>query len=327
MIIITGAAGFIASCLVSKLNAHSYTNLILVDDFSREEREKNYADKEYIELVDREDFFSWFLQNTNSIDFIFHLGAKTDTTESDKSILDKYNTHFSEKIFHFCCKYKIPLIYASSAATYGGGEFGYSDNHDLIEKLQPLNLYGESKHNFDKWVLKAKQQPPFWAGFKFFNVYGPNEYHKGRMASVILHTYKQIRETDKMKLFSSHKEGVADGMQMRDFVYVKDVVDVLFFFMIKFFIEKQEGINAIYNLGTGKADSFLNLVKSTFKAMEKEENIEFVDTPEDIRDKYQYFTQADISKLRNAGYDKPFAELEEGVSDYVENYIDENRYM
>ena len=218
------------------------------------------------------------------------------------------------------CLYGIPLIYASSAATYGMGEQGYSDNHKIIEKLKPLNPYGVSKNEFDKWALKQSDKPYFWAGIKFFNVYGPNEYHKSRMASVIFHAYNQIKQTGKLKLFKSHNPDYKDGEQKRDFIYVKDAVDVLFFMMLQ---RKNTGI---FNLGTGKARTFYELAISCFNAMKIKPDIEFIDTPEDIRDKYQYFTQADMSKLKQIGYDKEFYSLENGIDDYVNNYLKRNRY-
>jgi ADP-L-glycero-D-manno-heptose 6-epimerase len=207
------------------------------------------------------------------------------------------------------------MIYASSAATYGAGELGYDDDESVIPRLKPLNPYGESKNEFDKWVLLQEKKPFYWAGLKFFNVYGPNEYHKGRMASVVFHAYSQIKETGGMKLFRSHKPGVADGEQMRDFIYVKDICKVVLFLM-----ERRE-VSGIFNLRTGKAETFLELVRQTFKAMGLKENISFIDTPADIRDKYQYFTEANMNKLREAGYRDPFMSLAEGVPDYVRNYL------
>jgi ADP-L-glycero-D-manno-heptose 6-epimerase len=254
------------------------------------------------------------------VDFIYHIGARTDTTEFDKSIFDELNVNFSIDVWKACVKFNIPLVYASSAATYGLGEFGYKDDHDTISRLKPLNPYGDSKNDFDKWVLKQNAFPPFWAGLKFFNVYGPNEYHKGRMASVIMHAFNQIKETGGMKLFRSHNSNYTDGGQLRDFVYVKDVVEVCLFLM-----EKTPS-SGIYNLGSGVARTFLDLAENTFLNLGKEENITFVDTPIDIRDKYQYFTEADMSKLIQGGYDKKFHSLEEGVSDYVTNYLRHNEY-
>jgi ADP-L-glycero-D-manno-heptose 6-epimerase len=217
-------------------------------------------------------------------------------------------------------EYGIPLVYASSAATYGLGENGYSDDHEIIEKLKPLNPYGESKNEFDKWAVGQERKPYFWAGLKFFNVYGPNEYHKGRMASVIFHAFNQIEESGGVKLFRSHNPEYLDGEQLRDFIYVKDVVDVCLFLMLN------RDHSGLYNLGTGKARTFLDLAKATFRALGKEPSIEFIDTPADIRDKYQYFTEADMGKLRSIGYDRPFTSLEDGVKDYVQNYLRSKAY-
>jgi ADP-L-glycero-D-manno-heptose 6-epimerase len=315
MIIVTGAAGFIASFLVGYLNEKGRSDLILVDDFSRVDKLPNLVDKKYIEKIDRIDFPNWLRNNQEKIDIVFHLGARTDTTEMSVELFNELNLNYSKEIWSICTEKHIPLVYASSAATYGGGEFGYDDNHEKIPKLKPLNPYGESKNDFDKWVLTQIQRPPFWAGLKFFNVYGPNEYHKGRMASVILHTFKQIKENGIMKLFRSHNPNFTDGGQLRDFVYVKDVASVCEYLMN----EKPE--SAIYNLGSGKARTFLDLATLTFKALNLEPKIEFIDTPIDIRDNYQYFTEANMSKLINSGYSKPFYSLEEGVADYVKNFL------
>lgn len=315
MIVVTGAAGFIASCLVAKLNEEGYNDLVLVDDFSRENRKVNYEGKKYTQLVDRENFIDWLRANENQVQFIFHLGARTDTTEFDQAIFDKLNLNYTKDIWNACIEFGLPLVYASSAATYGEGELGYDDRHDIVDSLKPLNPYGESKNEFDKWALKQEKQPFFWAGLKFFNVYGPNEYHKGRMASVVFHAFNQIEKTNAMKLFRSHRDDYENGHQQRDFVYVKDVVNVCMFHMES---RKHSGL---YNLGTGKARTFLDLVKATFKALGQPEDISFIDTPADIRDKYQYFTEANMQKLIDAGYDTPFTELEDGVKDYVQNYL------
>jgi ADP-L-glycero-D-manno-heptose 6-epimerase len=224
-------------------------------------------------------------------------------------------------MWELCVESQIPLVYASSAATYGLGEFGYEDNHEVIEKLKPLNPYGDSKNDFDKWALKQENSPPFWAGLKFFNVYGPNEYHKGRMASVIMHAFKQINETKAMKLFASHNPDFKDGEQLRDFVYVKDVVSVCLY------LQKNRPENGLYNLGTGTARTFNDLVIGTFKALGIEPSIAYIPTPEDIRDKYQYFTEAKMDKLIKSGYSKKFYTLEEGVEDYVKNYLVPNKYL
>ena len=320
MIIVTGAAGFIGSCLVSKLNNEGIKNIVIVDDFTNPEKNKNLNNKIVNEKLDRNIFFNRLENSHQDVEFIFHIGARTDTTEFDKSIFDRLNLNYSKNMWEACTKYKIPLIYASSAATYGMGELDYNDDHEIIEKLKPLNPYGESKNDFDKWVLKQKKQPPLWAGMKFFNVYGPNEFHKSRMASVIFHAFNQINATNKVKLFKSHNQDFEDGKQLRDFVYVKDVVDVLYYLMTQ---QKHSGI---YNLGTGKARSFLDLAKATFSSMRKQENIEFIDTPIDIRDKYQYFTEANMKKLRKAGYAKPFHSLEKGIEEYVRGYLLPKKY-
>jgi ADP-L-glycero-D-manno-heptose 6-epimerase len=320
MIVITGAAGFIGSNMVSKLNAEGYNDLILVDDFTNVNKNKNLENKNFSEKIDRELFFEWCEKNSQSIDFIYHLGARTDTTEFNKEVFDKLNLNYSKKVWEIASHANIPLIYASSAATYGDGRLGYDDNHELVEKLKPLNPYGDSKNDFDKWILKQSYQPPFWAGVKFFNVYGPNEFHKGRMASVIFHAYKQINETGKMKLFRSHVPDFKDGEQKRDFIYVKDAVDVLFFML------ESQIKSGIYNLGTGKSRSFIDLVRATFGAMGIKENIEFIDIPEDIRDKYQYFTEANMAKLGEAGYFIPFSSLEQGIDDYVKFFLINSRY-
>jgi ADP-L-glycero-D-manno-heptose 6-epimerase len=311
MIVITGAAGFIAGNFIDKLNREGYFDLILVDDFSRPSRERNYINYRYTSLLEREIFPGWLRDNHKLVQFVFHIGARTDTAEFDTDLLEHLNTAYSKKVWSICTEFGIPLIYASSAATYGSGELGYDDDHSIIPRLEPLNPYGVSKNEFDKWVLKQKTSPSFWAGLKFFNVYGPGEYHKGRMASVVFHAYKQIKESGRMKLFRSHKPGYGDGEQKRDFIYVKDICEVMFFFMIT---RKNSGI---YNLGTGRAETFLELLTQTFKAMKVEPSIDFIDTPEDIRDKYQYFTEAKMDKLRAAGYLQPFKPLSVGVPEYI----------
>ncbi len=320
MIVVTGAAGFISSCLVKTLNEQGFKDIVIVDDFSRADKIKNIEGKDYKLKVHRNEFFTWFMMHKSDIKFVFHLGARTDTTEFNKSIFDELNLNYSKKVWELCTEYSVPMVYASSAATYGMGEFGFDDNHDIIPNLKPLNPYGESKNDFDNWVLQQTKTPPFWAGLKFFNVYGPNEFHKARMASVIFHAHKQIVETGKVKLFRSHNPNYRDGEQLRDFIYVKDLTNVCLFLMHN---QKQSGI---YNLGTGKARSFLDLAKATFTAMGKEADIYFVDTPIDIRDKYQYFTEANMKKLFSIGYDKEFYSLEDGIKDYVQNYLMEKTY-
>ncbi len=319
MIVVTGAAGFIGSCLVKRLNEDRFFDLVLVDDFSREDKLKNLEDKVYKEKVHRDNFFEWLDRNENQVQFIFHLGARTDTTEFDVEVFNKLNLEYSKTVWKKCVEYGLPLVYASSAATYGLGESGYRDDESLLNTLKPLNPYGDSKNEFDKWAIQQEEKPYFWAGLKFFNVYGPNEYHKGRMASVIFHGFRQIRDTGKMKLFRSHNPDYPDGGQKRDFVYVKDVTEVCYWLMHH---RKNSGI---YNLGSGTARTFLDLAHATFKAMNLEPEIEFIDTPADIRDKYQYFTEADMSKLKGIGYPHPFTSLEDGVKDYVQGYLESGK--
>ena len=320
MIIVTGAAGFIGSCLVSKLNQEGFLDIVIVDDFSDSTKMKNLEGKKYSQKVHRDDFINWLKDNQRLVQIVFHIGARTDTTEFNKEIFDKLNLNYTKDIWNVCVEFGLPFVYASSAATYGLGEFGYEDNHEIIEKLKPLNPYGDSKNDFDKWAIKQEKKPYFWVGLKFFNVYGPNEYHKGRMASVIFHAYNQIKEKGEVKLFRSHNPDYKDGEQLRDFVYVKDLVEVCYFLLHH---RKDSGI---YNLGSGKARTFLDLVKNTFSAVHKEPKINFIDTPIDIRDKYQYFTEANMTKLKSIGYPHPFHTLEEGVKDYVQNYLEGNKY-
>lgn len=319
-IVITGAAGFIGSCLAGFLNEKGYTNLILVDEFQRPDKTPNLEEKQFALKVDREEFFSWLHDHKPGIDFIFHIGARTDTTEFNYAVHEHLNVEYSKKIWEYCAVHNVPLVYASSAATYGAGELGYNDDHSVIPMLKPLNPYGVSKNEFDKWALEQQQYPPFWAGLKFFNVYGPNEYHKGRMASVIWHSFNQIRKNGGVNLFRSHRPDFRDGEQLRDFIYVKDVLNVCYWLM------EQQPASAIYNLGTGSARSFNDLVGATYAGLDMSPIIRYIDMPEDIRDKYQYFTEAGMDKLKQAGYTADFYSLEEGVNDYVRNYLAQGKY-
>ncbi len=320
MIVVTGAAGFIGSALIARLNAANFNDIVAVDDFGRTDKAPNLAGKRLLARVEREVFFDWLDAHHAQTEFIFHLGARTDTTEFDVSVFDHLNLGYSQRVWRACCAYQLPLVYASSAATYGLGEHGYADRHDVVAHLCPLNPYGDSKNDFDRWALAQTEQPFFWAGLKFFNVYGPNEYHKGRMASVILHAFRQIGQTGQMQLFRSHHPDYRDGEQQRDFIYVKDVVDIAYFLM------HHRRDSGLYNVGTGAARTFLDLVRATFRAMERLERISFVDTPADIRDKYQYFTEAPMEKLRSIGYTAPFHTLEAGVKDYVTSYLNKGEY-
>jgi len=360
-IVVTGAAGFIGSCLAGYLNAAGYPNLILVDDFSRADKEPNLAGKKYAAKIEREIFFEWIQKENPEIGFIYHIGARTDTTEFDYSIHEHLNVEYSKKIWNHCAQNQVPLVYASSAATYGAGELGYEDSNEIIEHLKPLNPYGLSKNEFDKWVLRQAQDdkklrqaqddkklrqaprtrslreaqddisanskvPPMWAGLKFFNVYGPNEYHKGRMASVIFHAYNQVIEKGVVKLFRSHKKGFRDGEQLRDFIYVKDVLKICSWFLECFKRDPRSTKSGIYNVGTGVARTFNDLVTTTFKGIDRVPVIQYIDMPGDIRDTYQYYTKAEMKKIRAAGYNDKMFTLEEGVDDYVRNYLSQKKY-
>ena len=317
MIVVTGAAGFIGSQLVSRLNHEGFLDIVLVDDFTNREKKKNYSNLKFTKKVDRKEFVKWLKKNEKQVQFVFHLGARTDTAETNVELFNELNLDYSKEVWRLCVEYGLALVYASSAATYGDGTNGYSDSHEVVKDLKPLNPYGDSKNDFDKWALEQEHKPYFWAGLKFFNVYGPGEGHKNRMASVVLHTFRQVNETGGMKLFRSHNPEFKDGEQTRDFVYVKDVCKVCYHMMIN----RITTPSGLYNLGSGLGRTFRDLVTSTFKSMGLEPRISFIDTPEDIRDNYQYFTEADLNKLRSAGYNEEFTSLEDGIEDYMSNYL------
>jgi ADP-L-glycero-D-manno-heptose 6-epimerase len=324
VIAVTGSAGFIGSYLAGYLNRKGYDNLVLVDAFDDAEKEANYSAKKIAARVERGEFFDRIRSGQLPVDFVFHLGARTDTTEFDYAVHERWNVEYSKKVWACCAEKNIPLVYASSAATYGAGEEGYSDDHSLPGRLVPLNPYGISKNEFDKWALKQDKRPPFWAGLKFFNVYGPNEYHKQRMASVVFHAFNQIRQSGQVKLFRSHNPQYRDGEQLRDFIYVHDVARIMFWMMEQ--LDKKPIASGLYNVGTGQARTFRDLVTVLFQAMNLPVNIAYIDTPMDIRKKYQYFTEADMHKLRDAGYSTPFFSLEEGVMDYAQHFLIDHRY-
>jgi ADP-L-glycero-D-manno-heptose 6-epimerase len=327
MILLTGAAGFIGSCMVQYLNEQGLNNIVLVDKFCEKEKEKNWKHKKFMHLVDRELLLDWLDENKPNISFVIHLGARTDTTEFDYNIHKELNVEYSEDVWNYCTAFNIPLIYASSAATYGNGELGYDDDDTMLGDLKPLNPYGVSKNEFDKWAIHQLNTPPVWAGLKFFNVYGPNEYHKERMASVIFHAFKQIETKGCVKLFKSYKDEFKDGEQLRDFIYVKDIVKVIWWIYTAMNTNRwPKEKNGIYNVGTGKARTFNDLVKATFAALEKQPEINYIEMPADIVDTYQYFTEASMMKLKHAGYEDAFTSLEEGVGDYVRNYLAKKEY-
>jgi ADP-L-glycero-D-manno-heptose 6-epimerase len=321
-LVVTGTAGFIGSVFVQYFNEQGFNQLILVDDFGVEAKRNNWEQKQFLKVIERQAFIEQLPNLDFTIDAIIHLGARTDTTEFDYAVHEELNVKYSKALWLYATEKQIPFIYASSAATYGSGEQGYEDSHTILDQLTPLNPYGVSKNEFDKWAIAQTNQPPVWTGLKFFNVYGPNEGHKGRMASVIFHAFNQIKATGLVKLFKSHRPDFKDGEQLRDFVYVKDVVKVIGWMLHEMFEQHwSKEKNGLYNLGTGQARSFYDLAANTFTAQGLQPNIEFIDMPLDIRDKYQYFTEANMNKLRAAGYTEPFSTLEEGVGDYVANYL------
>ena len=322
MILVTGGAGFIGSAIVAELNARGIDDILIVDILGKDERWKNLRNLSYVDYMEADDF-SEIVSDADldiNLDAIIHMGACSDTTEADCSYLVKNNYEFSKLLAGWAMELDARFIYASSAATYGNGEKGFADDEDTLETLTPLNMYGHSKHMFDLWCKRQGLLGRF-VGIKYFNVFGPNEYHKAGMRSFVIKAFEQINATGGVKLFKSHRPDYTDGGQLRDFIYVKDAVD-----MTLFFLENPE-IGGIFNVGTGKVRNWDDLAKATFRAMGKEPNIEYIDMPEILRDKYQYFTQATMDKLRAAGYDNDTITLEAAVSDYVQNYLMKEEYL
>lgn len=319
MIIVTGGAGFIGSALVWHLNNLGYKDILVVDNLGTKEKWKNLAKASLTDIITIEDFEALEMRNLPPIEAVFHMGAISTTTEPDADKLFRLNVHASMRLFYFCENSKIPFIYASSAATYGAESEAFYDDEEFLTNLKPINKYGYSKHFFDKWVLNQASRPPVWAGLKFFNVYGPNEYHKGSQASVAFHAYPQIQETKTLKLFKSYLPNIPHGQQMRDFVYVKDVVRVCAHFLNK----DQPSKSGIYNVGTGQARSFLDLMHACGSCFDgKATEAVFIEMPENIKSQYQYYTQANIIKLRHkAGYEAEFTSLESGIKEYFQNYL------
>lgn len=323
MVIVTGGAGFIGSALIWRLNQLGEEDIVVVDEFGKDDKGendkwKNLVSLKYADVFDKEDFghmlSSGFLKNFK-IDTIFHLGANSSTTEKNFNTLFKNNFEYTKYLCEQCIDNEVRFIYASSAATYGNGDQGYSDDESTLHLLKPLNAYGYSKHMFDLWARKSRVLDKI-AGLKYFNVYGPNEYHKAGMQSVVNKCYYQVKETGKARLFKSDNPSYKDGEQRRDFLYVKDAVDMTLYFM------QNKIVNGIYNIGTGKANTFNDFVKPIFKALKKKEIIEFFEMPEILKEKYQYFTEADTNKLQSTGYDKELTPIDEAVNDYVKNYLD-----
>jgi len=316
MIVITGGAGMIGSMIAWHLNTVlGRDDIVIVDRHKHAEQWQNLCHRRYADYLDKDELLPW-LESGVKVDAVIHMGAISATTERDFNLLVQDNFRYSQRLWQWCARNGVPLLYASSAATYGNGEQGYDDAS--IENLRPLNGYGYSKHLFDQWALRqaeAGNAPPQWCGFKFFNVYGPNEYHKERMASVAWHSFNQFRETGTVRLFKSDRPDFKDGMQLRDFVYVKDAAAVVAFFLA------HADKSGIYNVGTGQARAFLDLATAVMTSQGREPSITWIDMPQDLKGKYQYFTQASAAKLRAAGYSQPFHALEDGVRDYVQNYL------
>lgn len=329
VIVITGGAGFIGSATIWHLSQLGYRHIVCVDHWDSSEKWKNIAKRDLFDAIPHTRLFDWLAGYKDKVEAIVHMGACSSTTEKDMGFLIENNLHFSQKLFSLCADQNIPLIYASSAATYGNGEEGYNDSLSQIGKLRPINPYGLSKHLFDLWVIKQKSVPSLWAGLKFFNVYGPCEYHKGAMRSLVAKALPQIQSDGQVGLFKSYRQGIDHGEQKRDFVYVKDVVKVIAHFLKASRDNPDSVKSGIYNVGTGQARSFADLVKATFLAMGLPVKINWIEMPEAMRSQYQYFTQADLTRLQTVGgYKEPFCSLEEGIKDYVVNYLlAEDQYL
>ncbi|MBU0468549.1 MAG: ADP-glyceromanno-heptose 6-epimerase [Candidatus Omnitrophica bacterium] len=329
MIVVTGAAGFIGSCIVSKLNEIGRDDLIIVDHLddgllpseSNDVKSKNLTGKKFVKYFDKIEFINLVTRGKIGYDIeaVIHMGACSSTTGKDVKYYRENNFEYTEKLAKWALKNKMRFIYASSAATYGDGSIGYKDDVETIRKCKPLNLYGESKQQFDEWVLDNGVISEV-VGLKFFNVFGPNEYHKGDMRSVVSKAYKTVAEEGKIDLFKSYHDIYKDGEQKRDFIYIKDAVSVVMFFL------QNKDIGGIFNVGTGKARTWNALAKALFIAVDKSVNIKYVEMPESLRQKYQYFTQADMENLRSVGYSDPFTSLEDAIKDYVE-FLKDNLYL
>ncbi len=320
MILVTGGAGFIGSLLIAELNKIGREDIILVDRLRDTEKWKNLNGLKYENYIHADEFFDGQEDLYPEIDFIFHMGASSSTTVTDMDYLMYNNVNYSKNLYDLAVQNQAPFIYASSAATYGAGENGYDDDHGKIRKLRPLNPYGYSKQLFDEWVIRQTRKPPLWLGLKFFNVFGPNEYHKESMRSLVHKAFEQIHDTGSVNLFKSYKEDFGDGMQTRDFVYAVDIVKA----MIAMMGVKESKLSGIYNIGTGKTRTFYDLVCATYQALDKEPSIQFIAMPEEIKDQYQYFTEAKMEKFKSLLPDFKFTELEDSVTDYVTNYLAKN---
>ena len=319
MIILTGGGGMIGSMIAWHLNTQmNFDDFVIVDDLISEQQENNFNKRKFIEYIEKDDLKK-YLSDKKNVSAVIHMGAISATTESNFNRLLQSNIRFSQALWHWCAENKVPFIYASSAATYGDGSVGYDDNESELDKLSPLNAYGYSKHFFDRWVQlelsKNQPTPPQWCGLKFFNVYGPNEYHKGRMASVVFHSFNQFKETNQIKLFKSEHPSYADGMQVRDFIYVKDAVKIIIFFL-------NNNFSGLYNAGTGNAETFKALAEAVLiNTKGQPDDIKYIEMPNDLKGKYQYYTQATMNKINSIGFNDNFMNLKEGVTDYLESYL------
>jgi ADP-L-glycero-D-manno-heptose 6-epimerase len=321
MIVITGAAGFIGSALVWRLNQLGRNNIIIVDELGKDEKWKNLVGLDFEDFINKDLFLEKIDSGLNfKVDAIIHMGANSSTTEKDADHLLINNFEYTKKLAVHSIDNNIRFIYASSAATYGDGILGFNDDDNICLKLRPLNMYGYSKNLFDNWALKKNILDKI-AGIKYFNVFGPNEYHKGDMRSVVHKAFEQIRDSGKVKLFKSRNKNYKDGEQKRDFIYIKDAVDMTLFFM------DHKNKNGLYNVGSGKARTWNDLVTALFIALGKSVNIEYIDLPDHLADKYQYFTQANMDKIKKAGYTQNISSLEDGITDYVKNYLVPNKYL
>ena len=320
MIILTGGGGMIGSMIAWHLNTQmNFDDFVIVDDLINEQQENNFNKRKFIEYIAKDDLEK-YLNDKKNVSAVIHMGAISATTESNFNRLLQSNIRFSQALWHWCAENKVPFIYASSAATYGNGSVGYDDNVSELDKLSPLNAYGYSKHFFDRWVQlelsKNQPTPPQWCGLKFFNVYGPNEYHKGRMSSVAFHAFNQFKETNQIKLFKSEHPSYADGMQVRDFIYVKDAVKIIIFFL------NNNNFSGLYNAGTGNAETFKALAEALLiNTKGQPDDIKYIEMPNDLKGKYQYYTQATMNKINSIGFNDNFMNLKEGVTDYLENYL------
>lgn len=322
MVIVTGGAGFIGSGLIAGLNGRGVSDILVVDELGCDQRWRNLSCLQFADYVEKDEFIQLIIQGkiNTSVEALFHLGACTDTTETNASYLIKNNYQYGKLLAQWAANKNVRFIYASSAATYGDGSAGFSDNEQELAKLRPLNMYGYSKHLFDLWAKRTGLLSKM-VGLKYFNVFGPNEYHKAEMRSFVIKAFEQINARGRVGLFKSYKPDYADGEQKRDFLYVKDAVDMTLFFL------DNPKVNGLFNIGTGRAETWNDLANAVFSAMGKKPKIEYIEMPEVLRDKYQYFTQADISKLRNAGYDKETTPLESAIKDYVQNYLRSGNYL